>query len=364
MEAQEWLKLATSVPRSYVASKRFRTRPMQAIIDLTMKCPASCEYCATWRIEHENLTTDQIGDILAKLRKIGVQVVAFSGGEPLIRKDVPELVRRARRLGMLASTITSGLVNKADVFRDLMESGLSTLTFTIDGIDKAMHESFRSGTSFDKVIQAVERALAVRAEHGFTTRINSQSVITRNNVHALGAIADMVRDLGVDHCSFQPVWPTTGDHDFIEKFGFDANDRELLEQARDALRAIPQANLQEYVDLLPDFYLDYPKIQRELECYAGRAFVHVDYKGDLLPCALYHESFGSLLDHEPEELLQGERYDRMLREAAAHETCGGCSLTCHMERNIMVRAVTRPAAMRQLLTARFKRRNARRAAGA
>ncbi len=65
METREWLNVVTSLPRTYLASKRFKTRPMQAIIDVTMKCPASCQYCATWRIEHENLTTDQLCGCMA-----------------------------------------------------------------------------------------------------------------------------------------------------------------------------------------------------------------------------------------------------------------------------------------------------------
>jgi len=357
MQQQELLKIVADFPRSYIDSKRFKTRPMQAIIDVTMKCPASCQYCATWRIEHKNLTTEELTTIIRKLRKMGVILLGFSGGEPLIRKDLPELVRRASGLGMMVSTVTSGFVNKGEIFQALMANGLSVITFSIDGATKEMHESFRTGTSFEKVIQTLQTAIAIRKEHGFATRINSQTVITRNNIHALEAIVEMVQRLGVDHCSFQPVWPTVEFEHFVDKFGFDARDKDLLFKAREVLRKVPNANLAEYIDLLPDFYLDYPKIQREVECYAGRSFVHVDYKGQLLPCAFYPEAFGSILDEEPEQLLQGDRHTRMLRQAARQEICGGCSLTCHMERNIMLRNVTKPVTLLRMISQRFRSRN-------
>ena len=359
MRASEWFKLLSTVPISYLRSKQFRTRPVQAIIDVSLKCPASCKYCATWMIEHEDLNTDEINLIIRRLRKMGVTLVALSGGEPMIRRDLPQFVKTGVDLGMMVSTITSGLVDNEQRFRELMENGVSVITFTIDGIDKEMHETFRNDTDFDRLISAVKTAMAVREKGGFKTRINSQTVITRHNIEHLPEIVAMGDELGVDHCSFQPVWPTLDFDNFVREFGFDENDKELLETARDQLRSVPNANLKEFIDLLPDFYLDYPRIRKEIECYAGRAFVHVNYKGELLPCAFYPESFGSLVDHEPEELLEGEHHARLLEEAADQSGCGGCSLTCHMERNLMLRSVSRPSAWPQLLTERFRRRSAR-----
>jgi radical SAM protein with 4Fe4S-binding SPASM domain len=303
-----------------------------------------------------NLKLEEVLTILEKLKRIGVIQLAITGGEPLGRKDIPTIVRQATEQGMFVTLITNGLIGSESLFTTLMEDGLAVLAFSLDGAHAETHEAFRKGTSFAKVIERIKLAVRIRNQHGFPTRINTSTVIQRNSVAELPEIADLTEQLGVDHASYQPVWPTTGDVDFAKKFGFHAGDHDTLHQARDLLLQIPNANLQEYIRLLPDFYLDYEKVRAEIECFAGRAYVFVDYKGDLYPCTTWERSFGSLLHEDPHALLNGPRAKQIFTEAAEQKVCGGCSLTCHQERNIMLNRFTNPRVLRELLTQRFTQR--------
>lgn len=347
------VKLMSKFPFAYFKYRRWQSRPLQAIFQVTHNCPARCEYCNAWATRMPNLSMEEIDIILKKLERMGVLQLAITGGEPLLRKDIGRIVQQGTQRGMLVTVITSGLIGSEELFLSLMQNGLAVLAFSLDGANKETHEEFRRGTSFAKVIDCIKMAVRIRNQHGFSTRINTSTVIHRNSLPELERIAALTQELGVDHASYQPVWAIKDDTDFIEKFGFAHTDQLLLEQARDTILGIPNANLKEYVQLLPDFYARYEKIQEEIQCFAGRAYVFVDYKGDLYPCTTWAKSFGSLLREEPATLLEGDRAKQIFVEAADQKVCGGCSLTCHQERNIMLNKFSKPTVFLEMLLKRF-----------
>lgn len=349
-------KLLRSFPLAYLRYRRWQSQPLQAIFQVTHNCPAQCEYCSAWAVGMPNLQTAEVFTILDKLERVGTVLLAITGGEPLMRKDMPDIIQHATEQGMLVSVITNGLIGSEALFTTLMANGLAVLSFSLDGAHAETHEEFRRGTSFAKVLERIKLAVRIRDQHGFPTRINTSTVVHRNSVAELEEIARLTETLGVDHGSYQPVWPTTGDPEFTQKLGFGKEDRDVLLQARDKILQIPNANLKEYVQRLPNFYLDYEKVREEIECFAGRAYVFVDYKGDLYPCTVWDRPFGSLLHEDPHDLLHGAHAKQIFVEAAEQRACGGCSLTCHQERNIMLNKFFHPQILREILTERFRTR--------
>jgi radical SAM protein with 4Fe4S-binding SPASM domain len=278
----------------------------------------------------------------------------------MLRKDLPELIRYAKNLGMLVSLSTNGIISKRETYEEIMESGLDTFTFSIDGSNSQSHEAFRKNCSFDRVINSLSLALELRRSKGYSTRINTTTTVNRINAEELSDIYEMCQSLGVDHCNFQPIWPIGEDEGFFKKFGFTSDDKDadLLRSARDTLLTMDHSNLKQYSRMIPDFYLNYEDCIRKTECYAGRAFIYVDARGDVYPCVLLRESFGSLLNGNSQTLLKASGA-RKLIERAARQDCGGCSLNCHMERNVMMEAIKKPKVLVELLMNRFSKRRSK-----
>jgi MoaA/NifB/PqqE/SkfB family radical SAM enzyme len=346
MQAEIFQKLTTEFPFAHVRYRNWQSHPLQALFQVTHNCPARCEYCNSWGTNEPTLSLAEVESILDKFRRMGVLQLAIYGGEPLLRKDLPLIVQKAVERGMVVTTITSGLVLNEQLFTALMRNGLSALAFSLDGVCAQTHEGFRRGTSFAKVIEAITLAICIRNKHGFSTQINTSTVVHRKSLPELTEISHLTQSLGVNHARYQPVWPTRDDLDFVQMFGFDEADRDEIRTTQQTLLQLPHANLPDYIQLFPSFYLNYDKVRRDVECYAGRAYIFVDFKGDLYPCNAWNKPFGSLLREEPEQLLEGEKAKQIFVEAAQQRACGGCSLTCHQEPNIILNKLVR----RQRLT--------------
>src|SRR4051794_13696209 len=115
-------------------------RPYTLIAELTYRCPLHCPYCSNpTAIEGAagELSTDEWCRVLAEAEAIGVMQVHFTGGEPLARKDLEALVRRAHELGLYSNLITSGVPLARDRLEALAEAGLDNVQLSVQDADEA-----------------------------------------------------------------------------------------------------------------------------------------------------------------------------------------------------------------------------------
>ena len=340
-----------SLPLRYLQYKRFHVAPIWVTFDLTWNCNCRCDYCNYWRENHIDLPTKQVKKIVENIKKMGVMYLGLSGGEPLLRKDIIEIVGFGKELGMYVGLNTNGTIGKEDVYSGLMAKGIDTICFSIDGARASTHERYRKHCSFQKVIHSIQTAVGIRNKGQFRTKISTNTVVHRGNVDELEEISQLRSKLGIDRNNFQPVWIRDIDDEFRSKVGFDARDKELLEKVRGTLERLPDGNLKGYNDLLPDYYTNYKKV-REIECFAGRAFAYIDPHGILYPCSILLEPLGSLSEGNYKLTLRSSKTKEILRKAAAQK-CRGCSMVCYMERNIMLNNVFNPLMLREILLKRY-----------
>jgi len=126
-----------------IAPRPYTPRPYTLVAELTYRCPLRCLYCSNpldfYRARNE-LSTGQWRLTLSQAAELGVVQLHLSGGEPLLRPDLPELVRHARSLDLYTNLITSGTLLDEDRLRKLRESGLDHIQLSIQGSDPANAE--------------------------------------------------------------------------------------------------------------------------------------------------------------------------------------------------------------------------------
>ncbi|MBI2834012.1 MAG: radical SAM protein [Acidobacteria bacterium] len=333
------IRAALTYLSRYRTYRAGRSAPLWCTFAITENCYCRCQYCDFWHERKSDLTTAEVGLILRRLRDGGVEHMNFAGGEPLLRHDMPEIVRHATALGLRSSLTSSGTAGHESVFEQMMSAGLSSLTFSLDGATAEVHESFRKACAFGKVIRSIQTAAKARNQHDFSTLIGVTTVVHKQNCQNLEEICRLTRELGVDRNYFQPVWPIFDDPQFMEKYGFSGDDP-MLPEVRDRLKRLPAANLREYFDLFPSFYGDYQQVRRT-PCYAGRAFVHVDGRGNVLPCSMLDHPLGNLLHAELGDILERPDSVQACQECAEYK-CPRCSLLCYIERNLIIDSLRSP----------------------
>lgn len=252
-------------------------RPFGLLAELTYACPLHCPYCsnplnlADYR---EELTTSQWQRVLAEARDLGVLQLHLSGGEPLQRRDLPDIVHSASELGLYTNLITSavGLTSRrAEQFRT---AGLDHVQISVQADEPALSDRLAGTPSFERKVSAARLV----KELGWPLTVNV--VLHRQNIDRVAAILDVAEELRADRIELANTqyygWAWRNRGALLPS-------RAQLERAETAVRAARERlrGRMEVIYVIPDYYSRYPK-----PCMDGwgRRQLTVAPNGDALPC--------------------------------------------------------------------------------
>ena len=251
--------------------------PLWLLAELTYACPLQCPYCSNpldFARTKGELTTEQWIDTLREGRQLGAVQLGFSGGEPLVRRDLEDLVSEARNLGYYTNLITSAIGMDANRVRRLRDSGLDHIQISFQASEAALNNHL-AGT--DAFAHKVAMARAVK-EQGYPMVLNV--VLHRHNIDRTDAILDMALDLGADYVELANTqyygWAFHNRHQLLPT-------REQLERSEAVANRYKAAHGErmKILYVIPDYYADRPK-----PCMNGwgRVFLSVAPDGTALPC--------------------------------------------------------------------------------
>ncbi len=169
--------------------------PFWLLAELTYRCPLHCVFCSNpidyARHGHE-LDTATWKRVLAEARALGAVQLGFSGGEPLLRDDLEELVAHARKLGFYTNLITSGVGLTAARARALRDAGLDHVQLSFQDSTRELNDFISSTRTFDMK----SRVAAIIKDAGYPMVLNC--VMHRFNLPHVGRIVDMAERMGAD----------------------------------------------------------------------------------------------------------------------------------------------------------------------
>jgi radical SAM protein with 4Fe4S-binding SPASM domain len=184
--------------------------PILVVWDCTHACNLRCKHCyqdAQKKLPDE-LSTEEAKKMIDDLARSGVVALAFSGGEPLMRKDFFELASYARQQDLYTAVATNGTMVTREIARKFKEVGIGYVEISIDGKDAATHDGFRGIPGvFDKSIQGLKYCI----EEGLYTCM--ATTITKQNIGEIPQIYDLACSLNVPRMitfNFIPTGRGTG----------------------------------------------------------------------------------------------------------------------------------------------------------
>jgi pyrroloquinoline quinone biosynthesis protein E len=252
--------------------------PLALLAELTHRCPLRCPYCSN-PLELSRATaeldTATWQRVFSEAAALGVLQVHFSGGEPLVRRDLAELVRHSSGLGLYGNLITSGIRLDANRLAELVEAGLEHVQLSFQDSDTASGDRIAGLAGAQ---DAKRRAARVVREAGLPLTVNA--VVHRQNLDHLGEIIDMAVALGADRLEVAHV----------QYYGWALRNRAALLPSREQLdtaTAMVEAARARLAGVMvidyvvPDYYAHRPKA-----CMGGwgRRFLNVSPAGKVLPC--------------------------------------------------------------------------------
>ncbi len=314
--------------------------PFLIVWDVTYRCNLRCKHCYStagkpWSDELDTEKAKRSIDILADA---GVTSIAFSGGEPLMRKDFFELAKTVNDYGMFVSLATNGTLLNKETVKKLKECGVWFVQISLDGTKEA-HEAFRGIKGiYDKVIEGIKNCV----DEGLITCISTTA--TTVNYTDVVKVMDLAEELGVQWFMLYNFIPV-GRGDFEMDLNAEQRER-LLRELWSRFKATginfmstapyyARIALQEESDVVPTHFYN-PRLEGQLKvlsefiggCGCGRFYLAMRSNGNIEPCVFFPLKLANILDFKDgDDFLDFWRNNKVLRELRNKdliEVCGEC----------------------------------------
>jgi pyrroloquinoline quinone biosynthesis protein E len=251
--------------------------PFGLLAELTYRCPLACAYCSNpvnLADYADELTTGEWRRVLGEARELGVLQCHLSGGEPLLRRDLVEIVAEAHDLGLYTNLVTSALGLSRSKAERLRAAGLDHVQVSIQSDEPVLSDRIAGTTSFRRKVEAMR----VVKELGWPLTLNV--VLHRQNIGRVAELLGLAEEAGADRVELANT----------QYYGWAWRNRAALLPSRAQLDAAESVvreareRLRDRMDVLyvlPDYYSRYPK-----PCMGGWASrqLTVTPNGDVLPC--------------------------------------------------------------------------------
>lgn len=279
------LDLETTAPFSTRPSAPYRMD-----LAVTYRCNNNCDHCYNSRPRQgPELSTGQWKNILDRLWEIGIPHIVFTGGEPTLRPDLPELIAYAERNGQITGINTNGRRLKDPQFVNaLLDAGLDHVQITLESHDPSIHDRMvRAGGAWQDTVAGLKNVLASKLY------VMTNTTLLRHNAPSLAETLDFLADTGV---------PTVGLNALIYSGRGLEVDTGLAEAELPPLltlaRETTQSRGQKLVWYTPTQYCHFDPLQLELGvkgCTAALYNMCIEPDGSVLPCQSYYQPLGNLL---------------------------------------------------------------------
>lgn len=280
---------------------------------ITYRCNARCKFCDFWKKRRFQQASDcspsDVAQNLSALSKIGVRFIDFTGGEPLLHPDLPELLKLAKRYRFWTSVTTNCLLypEKARELRGLVD----LLHFSLDSMDQHEHDALRGVESHKSVMHSIEiaKSLGERPDLLFT--------VTPANVYAVETLIRFAQSQKLI-LIVNPI--------------FRYSNQEVLDF--EALDYLDRFGHEKYVYINRAFHRlirDGGNRMSQPRCRAISSSIVISPQNQLLLPCFHHAQWAIPLKNDLIQVVQSQTYQSLKRHQGTFPFCHGCTINCYFD---------------------------------
>lgn len=296
-----------------------KKRVLYASNEVTNRCACKCKTCPIWemkKVYEPDFDTEKL--IIDRFKEAGVVIAVFTGGEPLLREDTPQILKYSYDAGLITCLVTNGclLSERIEEFYRYVDR----VVVSLDSHTAKVHDHIRGVKIFDKTVRGIKAAKKLGAH------VVINCVISKFNLNHLEEVLFFGEKLGVSGVSFDPMQTSFFGKSF-EGLKFDEKEQETF---KDKIRML--INLKKSGHLVINT-MSYLKFLVEPEKFDERCDIYgvkVDWRGRLFPtrCDKFFNKRYSIEENSINEILDKEE----VREASKKlGLCRKCSISCIWE---------------------------------
>ena len=318
--------------------------------EVTRACNLACKHCraeAQYAPSLEELNTDEAKSLIDSFPQTGNPIIIFTGGEPLMRKDIFALVRHARSRGLRCVMAPNGTLITPENACRIKEAGISRCSISLDGPDRASHDDFRGVPgAFEQAL----RGIALLKAQDIEFQINT--TVTKGNLTKFKEIFSLAQDLGAAAWHIFLLVPmgraaglreeviTAEEYEEVLNWFYDFRKTTSMHLkatcAPHYYRIMRQRAVAEGLAVTPDtFGMD----AMTRGCLGGTGFCFISHSGQVQPCGYLELDCGNVRSASFPEIWLSSRpflqfrsqadYEGKCGHCEFHKVCGGCRARAH-----------------------------------
>lgn len=308
--------------------------PKIIFFETTSSCNLNCVHCRRSDISNnsnKDLSTDEIYHIIDSISDYAKPMFILSGGEPLVRDDIFDIVNYAQNKGLQIALATNGTLIDEEMALKIKESGIRRVSVSLDGASAQTHDSIRKiDGAFDRSLKGIENLKA----NGISFQLNF--TIIKDNQSEIEDVYKLAIELKADALHYFLLVPVG--------CGAEIADSQMLspQECEEAMNKIYELSKKEEIFIKPTCAPHYYRIAAQNEnlpiqtkgCLAGQSVCFVSHKGEVFPCGYLPLSSGNLLEKSFKEIWENSEIFNQLRNpdlligkcgvCEFKQICGGC----------------------------------------
>ncbi len=285
----------------------------KVVLELTYKCNNRCLYCYNGEYKEKNvLSTEKVKEIIDESYRLGAMHLSLTGGEPLLRKDIVEIIKYAHDKKMLVSLQTNGTLITEDFAEAIEHIKHLNIAITVHSHDAEIHDKFtKAKGSHEKAIEGIK----ILRKHDIPVKI--RYVLTTENYDGIDKYGEFARNLDVKVNKSPLLYPTAAGS--LEPLKFRVNEEQINMLIKNK-KYNPQKD----------------------PCGAAKTKIIISPEGKVYPCSFYHEELGDINESTIEEIINSDKTKQIqkLFEQPAYckscdkeKNCPRCPVITYFEKN-------------------------------
>ncbi len=301
---------------------------------VSINCNLKCKICGYREpIAHEEgLEKEDVFRLLREAKELGLQSIAFSGGEVLMRKDIFEIIAYARDLNIgEIVVVTNGTMVNQENAKKLMESGMTNVSISLEGSEH-INDFIRGEGSYKKTVEAIR--ILKKYEEELIISVNV--VISRYNYRNLFEFTKFIyEDLGIRNITYSPLnkdMMGTNLEKYHDEFVVLPKDIPYIK--REVERIIEYSNSKDddfvseaYMRRITDYFMG-KRIIPQKPCLIPFESCGIDSAGNVFPCWVEYKCAGNITKEPLKDIIAKDIYIKQC-ETALLKKCKGCLVSCY-----------------------------------
>ena len=309
--------------------------PIYMEISPSNACNYRCTFCAFDYREYKIrfLETKRLKEIISEIAQLGVKSIMYAGeGEPFLYKDMPEVIRYTKEVGIDTAMATNGVLFTPKVTDECL-SALTWIRFSINAGNKESHKKIHQSPedNFDKVLKNISYAVKIKNKNKYPCAIGVQFLLLPENQNEVLSFANLVKKLGIDYLTIKPFikHPMSSrdvDKDFHYNSSLLAIEKDLERASDDKFKVIFRSKAMRKVESPTRGYK---------KCLGLPFFAEIASDGNVYTCGPYLGNdkfcYGNIYKNSFKEIWEGEKRKKILKMIQTELDVNKCMKSCRLD---------------------------------